>query len=214
VTEQEWLACADPTPMLEFLRGKASERKLRLFSCASVRRYWGMFQDNRSDRAIEITENYADSRKRQYPWRRFIQRWQEEASPIIVELFDLDAFLSAKTISVLEMESARRPHAQSSGGEAAERGKQIAFLRDLFGNPFRPVSFDAAWQTPTVVALAQVPYKERALPSGELDTVRLAVLADALEEAGCNNPDILDHLRGPGPHVRGCWPVDLLTGRS
>jgi hypothetical protein len=73
-----------------------------------------------------------------------------------------------------------------------------ALLRDLFGNPFRPVACDPAWRTPSVRRLAEVIYEE-----GAFD--RLPILADALEEAGCDNADILSHLRGPGPHVRGCW---------
>jgi hypothetical protein len=65
-----------------------------------------------------------------------------------------------------------------------------------------------------VVRLAQAAYEERHLPAGTLDDGRLAVLADALEEAGCTDTDIVGHLRGPGPHVRGCWPVDLCLGKS
>jgi hypothetical protein len=64
------------------------------------------------------------------------------------------------------------------------------------------------------VNLAQALYEERELPSGHLDAARLAVLADMLEEAGCANPRLLGHLRGPGPHVRGCWAVDLVLGQS
>jgi hypothetical protein len=95
-----------------------------------------------------------------------------------------------------------------------EGSAQSQLLRDLFGNPFRPVALDPAWLSPTVTALAQAAYEERSLPSGELDLARLKVLADAIEEAGCPDQAILDHLRGPGPHVRGCWPVDLVLGRK
>jgi hypothetical protein len=70
------------------------------------------------------------------------------------------------------------------------------------------------WNGGTIVQLAQSAYEERHLPAGTLDNGRLAVLADALEEAGCTDADILGHLRGPGPHVRGCWAVDLLLGKS
>jgi hypothetical protein len=87
-------------------------------------------------------------------------------------------------------------------------------VREVFGNPFRPVAISPAWRTPQVVALAQAAYDQRELPAGTLDPARMAVLADALEEAGCDNADILSHLRGPGPHVRGCWAVDLLLGKS
>jgi hypothetical protein len=88
--------------------------------------------------------------------------------------------------------------------------EQAAFLRDLFGNPFRPVPVDPAWlawERGTIPKLAEEIYEERAFD-------RLPVLADALEDSGCTNPDILSHLRGPGPHVRGCWVLDLLLGKS
>jgi hypothetical protein len=84
----------------------------------------------------------------------------------------------------------------------------------VFGNPFRPVPLDPTWRTPAVVQLAQAAYEERSLPSGVLDPDRLVVLSDALEEAGCTDQAILGHLRGPGPHCRGCWCVDFLTGRG
>jgi hypothetical protein len=102
--------------------------------------------------------------------------------------------------------------------ESAEKQHAIDFqlksLYCIFGNPFRPVSVEPAWLTPTVIKLAAVAYEERTLPSGELDSARLAVLTDALEEAGCTDTDILGHCRSEGPHVRGCWVIDLLLGKQ
>jgi hypothetical protein len=89
----------------------------------------------------------------------------------------------------------------------AERQAQAVLLRDIFGNPFRPTSVDPSWLTSTVAQLAEGIYQERAFD-------RMPILADALQDAGCDNEDILDHCRGPGPHVRGCWVVDLLLGKS
>src|SRR5262249_3621549 len=77
--------------------------------------------------------------------------------------------------------------------------------RDLFGNPLRPVTIDPAWQTPTALALAPAAYENRILPEGTLEPARLAILADALEEASCDNGELLNHCRQPGEHVRGCW---------
>jgi hypothetical protein len=79
--------------------------------------------------------------------------------------------------------------------------------RDIFGNPFRPVAFADSWRSETVVALAAGIYAERAFD-------RMPILADALEEAGCDHADVLSHCRGPGPHVRGCWVVDGLLGKE
>jgi hypothetical protein len=101
------------------------------------------------------------------------------------------------------------------GIRGVEQVAQTDFLRDIFGPlPFHLVSVDSSWLTPTVTTLATAAYEERAMPSGELDTARLAILADALEECGCDSRDILTHLRSPGPHVRGCWVVDLLLCKS
>ncbi len=93
----------------------------------------------------------------------------------------------------------------------AEEAAQATLLRCIFGNPFHPLpAIDPAlqaWNGGTVVKLAQAIYDDRAFD-------RLPILADALEEAGCDNKAILDHYRGPGPHVRGCWVVDLILGKK
>jgi hypothetical protein len=95
-----------------------------------------------------------------------------------------------------------------------EGGEQARLLREVLGNPFRPVTPDPAWLTPDVLSLAQAAYEHRKLPRGTLEPDRLALLADALEDAGCDSADLRGHLRGPGPHVRGCWAVDLVLGRQ
>jgi hypothetical protein len=92
-------------------------------------------------------------------------------------------------------------------------------LRDLFGpSPFREVRLDPtwlAWQGSIVVQLARAAYDNRDLPiGGTLDGARLAVLADALEEAGCTDSDILEHCRRRAEHVRGCWVLDALLGKE
>jgi hypothetical protein len=94
------------------------------------------------------------------------------------------------------------------------RAELASLLRDVVGNPFRRVAVDPSCLTPTVLTLAQTAYDERRLPSGYLDPARLAVQSDAFEEAGCTDDAILSHLRSPGPHVRGCWALDLLLGKE
>jgi hypothetical protein len=91
---------------------------------------------------------------------------------------------------------------------------QTQLLQDIFGNPFHSVTVDPSWLTPTVKNLATASYEQRSSPGGELDATSLAVLADALEEAGCADQAILGHLRGPGPHVRGCHILDEILRRS
>jgi hypothetical protein len=90
---------------------------------------------------------------------------------------------------------------------AGEEEIQTNLLRCVVGNIFRPVPLDPAWRTPAVLHLAQSIYDDRAFD-------QLPILADALEEAGCSSREVLDHCRGPGPHVRGCWVVDLVLGKG
>jgi hypothetical protein len=101
----------------------------------------------------------------------------------------------------------RRRSAEYRAALRAEHTAQCNLLRCIFGNPFRPVFFSPAWRSETAVALATAIYAERAFD-------RLPILADALEEAGCDHADSLAHCRGSGPHARGCWVVDEVLGKS
>jgi hypothetical protein len=240
VTEQEWLACTDPTPMLAFLRGRASERKARLFAVACCRRIWSLLEDERSRMAVAVAERFADglataSEVGAARWDADeAYRYRDSASPhdsaayVAVSVCLKQARLAAEFAVVytgyaVEDDAVRL----GSTSQIIDRGKHEAqtaeniasssLLRECFGDPFHPVSIPSAvlaWNESTVVRLAQAAYDNRILPTGTLDNGRLAVLADALEEAGCTSEDILGHLRGPGPHVRGCWPVDLCLGKS
>jgi len=97
--------------------------------------------------------------------------------------------------------------------QAGERKKHADRLRHIIGPPF-PLTIHPAWLSSTVLSLAQAAYDNRILPGGTLDNARLAVLADALEDAGCDNADILNHSRRPGDHVRGCWVIDAILGKT
>src|SRR5262249_32215617 len=115
---------------------------------------------------------------------------------------------------------ATRGLAQLIGSATPEeaRAEMTALLRDLVESPLRRPAPMAAtvsvWNEGLIPKVALAVYEERILPIGHLDPQRLMVLADALEEAGCAEPAVLGHLRGPGPHVRGCWVVDRVTGRE
>lgn len=100
------------------------------------------------------------------------------------------------------MESAVRADA-----EVHPRADLCALLREVFGNPFAPLAFDPVWRTETVLNLARGVYEDGAFE-------RLPILADALQEAGCELPELLGHCRNPGEHVRGCWALDLVLGKS
>jgi hypothetical protein len=103
-------------------------------------------------------------------------------------------------------------------GEYWVYAAQADLLRDICGNPARPLPplppAIRAWSDGTVRRIAEGVYDERRLPEGTLDSGRLAILADALSDAGCDNDDLIQHCRSGGPHVRGCWAVDLILGKS
>ena len=90
----------------------------------------------------------------------------------------------------------------------AERAQQALLVRDIFGKSFhKKARIQRRWRTDTVVALASQMYESR-------DFSAMPILADALQDAGCDSAEILDHCRGPGPHVRGCWVVDLVLRKE
>ena len=193
MTEPEWLASADARPMVEFLRDRLSDRKARLFACVAAGMGSPASARNRRNlrSAITTAEAFADGADVLAEMERHRRRSWAVTLP--------DARQSA-------LETSREFSITHRQAELA------GALRCVVGNPFRPITLDPAWRTPAVASLAQAAYDERLMPSGELDTARLAVLADALEDAGCADA-LLSHLRSPGPHVRGCWALDLILDK-
>jgi hypothetical protein len=231
MTEDEWLACADPTPMLEFLQGKASDRKLRLFAVACCRRIWHMLSDERSRTAVEVAEKHAEG-------KATAKEMDQALSPALLHAHHQhqggsgrDAAYAAAWSSVLfpaQCVSAAQfavgalaldaNSADNDEGLRAERSIQGTLVHCVFGNPFRPSRSPPAtvlaWNDGTVRRIAEGIYEERRLPEGTLDNGRLAILSDALLDAGCDNEDLIVHCRSPGPHVRGCWAIDLILGKE
>jgi hypothetical protein len=122
----------------------------------------------------------------------------------VSNLIDTEAGLAIVAASSL----IARHEPVSPARREAENTISSSTLRDIVGNPFRPVAFKRAllaWEGCTIPNMAQGTYDERVMPEGTLDRTRLGMLADALEEAGSTDAEILEHLRGQGPHVRGCW---------
>jgi hypothetical protein len=236
VTEAEWLNEQRRSQAMVFsLRGtkvtrtKAGKRKLRLFACACCRLAWDLLTSPLLRETVEVAEQFAESQTS----KEELQKAYESVSGLGMGTFTHDApghreWVAAsmarevahpKTLSAAFYMTAYRVPLEGRHGIGEQQRDSILcrLLRCVIGNPFRPSppfpSVVLAWNDQLVARLAQAAYDERHLPAGTLDTGRLAVLADALEEAGCTDADILGHLRGPGPHVRGCWPVDLcLTG--
>jgi len=234
VTEAEWLECPYARLMLDFRRGKISPRKLGLYACACCRRIWHLLTDERSRMAVEVAERFADGRAEKAEWYAADEAATEAAddaasSPstatsavccAVIDFAGPDAWEAAHETgahAAFAVEKSVKGKARKETAYDTELAAQAGLLRDILGNPFRPVAVDPAWLTwngGTIPKLAQAIYEERRLPDGTLDADRLAVLADALEEAGCTAADILSHCRQPGEHVRGCWVLDLILGKS
>jgi hypothetical protein len=214
MTEQEWLACTDPLLMLDFLRSKASDRKLRLYACAECRRVWSWFdQDEAGRHCIEVAERYADGQASTKELVRANKAIVKRGwLTVAVYATEQDAGYGAWAVAHGIVDS-RIQCVESEEVDAtatAERMIQSRLIRDIFDNPFHPVTLNSAWLAwngGTVVKMAQAIYDDRGFD-------RLPVLADALEEAGCTNAVIPSHCRSQGPHVRGCWVIDLILGKQ
>jgi hypothetical protein len=211
MTKSEWSACIDPQPMLDFLRGKVSDRKLWLFAAGCCRRIWHRLSDARCRQAVEVAEAYADglagaedlARSRKSAW----DAWKLPADAAAREVVAADAWGAAAAVT----------HYASwvtSGPRTGERLVQAGLLRDVAGNRApggsRPLAVNPswlAWRDGLLVSMARHLYQGR-------EFAELPVLTDALEEAGCADPDILNHFRLPGAHVRGCWVLDSLLGKE
>jgi len=179
--------------MLDVLPPTASSRKFRLVVCQMLRHDHTV---NTADarKSIELGERLADGEATDEEVLAFSRATLEESD--------------CSEWSALTANSRMSVQVYISSGPDPVRARVPHLLRECFGNPFRPVSPDPAWLTTTVVALAEGIYAERAFD-------RMPILADALQDADCTNDDVLSHCRGPVEgHLRGCWVIDLLTGRA
>jgi hypothetical protein len=229
MTEAEWLACTDPTPMLYFLGGEASVRKLSLFACACCRRIRRMLKDGRSRRALEIAEAHQSE---PVDSAAFVVGWNDAADALSAAVGERDSENhrgSAVALECLRVTAGDALRASLNvaqwidagfrhGPPTPEQRAQAQLLRDIFGNPFRPSPplppAVLAWHDATVRRIAEGVYQDWRMPEGTLDTARLAILADALLDAGCDGEELIQHCRSEGPHVRGCWVVDLILGKE
>jgi hypothetical protein len=231
MTEAEWRASDDPKDMLTQV-GIGPQRKLRLFACACCRRIWHLITDERCRNAVEVAERYADGlvkeRERakanrqaskvseeieaaaQTEWEVLSRSASFQAAAYAVELSGQVAWngagWAAAAVGFVAMNGNPRATARERMARRREESAQCNLLRDIFGNPFRPAAIGGRHVTPKITKLAETIYDRRAFD-------RLPVLADALDDAGCDEADVLAHCRGPGPHVRGCWVVDLVLGK-
>jgi hypothetical protein len=224
MTEAEWLGCEDVTALLKCLGEKASARKLRLFGVACCRSVWHLLKHVRSRRAVETAERHADglaSDEELDDARSGAAAAFRAESRKVYASDTAAAARAAETVCCLPSsaaDAASREVAELRADPVAQaklRKAHVPLLRDIFGNPLRPPAFQLGWRSPLVVTLASGIYDGPRREDGTFaDPRALAVLADALEDAGCNNAELLRHLRGSGPHIRGCWALDLILGKS
>jgi hypothetical protein len=211
MTESEWRTAFEPHAMLEFLQknGKVTDRKLRLFAVACSRRVWDLI-DALGRAAVEAAETFADG---------LVGPEEMRAARLACQGAGGQSawYASASNPAIAARNAARS--AQSGvkaqiGSDTQQLLAQAELVREIFGsslgNSFHPATIDSAWPAwngGPAAKIAQAIYDERAFE-------RMTILADALEKAGCDNEEMLSHLRGPGPHVRGCWVLDLILGKA
>ena len=200
MTEAEWLGCVKPRPMLGFLRGKASDRKLRLFAVGCAYKNTDRLPPAREHHiAIEVGERFADGNATREELltscRAAHQKRREFTTVLGIAAADC-ANLIASQAAYQCLRFSRLPDQVLCHS-----------LREIFANPFCPITLNPSWLTSTVLALANGIYSEKAFD-------RMPILADALQDAGYDNEDILNHCRQPAEHTRGCWVLDLVLGKT
>jgi hypothetical protein len=211
MTEAEWLTATDPAPMLTFIQGRTSERKLRLFACACVRPLLPLptllYVRLQMENVLAAAERFADGAESKVAMTRRRQRLASTNSnlPANAPAVNFDA---CRAVIVASQPAAFLSAVAIAADVLAGRPAvpQADLARCTFGNPFHPVAVEPSWLTSTVTALATGIYAERAFD-------RMPILADALQDAGCDNEDVLNHCRQPGAHARGCWVVDLVLAK-
>ncbi len=232
MTETEWISSDAPLAMLEFVRGTATTRKLRLFVIECCRRCWHLLADKPYRHAVEVAEQFAEgfataddlAQAHAIAYRVAVNGDEGEiAGPLWCAGWFTDPYYGAwdnsgssnapavlaAAASMANAQEAAELCVPWAAAFGIENAVQATLLRDVVHAPYRPVHFRNSWRWSnggTAIKLAKAIYED-----GAFD--QLPILADAIEDAGCDNEEILKHLRGPGPHVRGCWPVDLVLAK-
>jgi hypothetical protein len=239
ITASEWSTSADPEAMLEFISGRISDRKVRLFATACCRRVVHVVRDDRIRGIVDVSGKFADcdatavdlacecfEAERAQEWDNTLQGDAEKAA--VWALRALDSELDVASVVLrsyeahgviaaegLDAESSRRsvPPCYTFGYVVSELAKldeqraQANLLRDIVGDPASSFDFDSRWRTHDVIGLAHAIY-------GDCKFELLPILADALMDAGCDDERVLSHCRSITRHVRGCWVVDLVLGKT
>ena len=219
MTEAEWLACDDPEEMVRVIwRQQHSHRRMDLFCLACARLVLHLIEDEGAKRAFEWLEEHPGERYQPTSGGHVRDLFQGPGLALYDAHHRRDPGVSGAAVHVAydfwadwyeyAFPNLRERVATYPGALREDPRVYLpAMMRDIFGNPFRSAAIDPAWRTDTVLTLARGMYESR-------DFGAMPILADALQDAGCISEDILNHCRGPGPHARGCWVVDLVLGKQ
>ncbi len=211
MTEAEWFASDDFWQVVWHAGPRLIERRVRLMCCAFARCVAHLALDVRTCKALELAERCTEgqvSEAGRKAGRRNIQQLRFSLEPRSSRRANSAVYYALGRGNTTDLRGAAASALEATGSSAAERSRQVMIVRDIVGNPFRPVAFDPSWRSDTAVSLANGMYESR-------DFSAMPILADALQDAGCENDDILTHCRDPQQvHVRGCWVVDLVLGKA
>ena len=229
MTVREWVECVDPDVMLHCLERKLTHRKLRLYAAGCCRRIWPLLSDQRSRRAVEIAERHADAlasdaqlidaAKDAYLAARDARTNRISIIPLGFigsgNYIAADAAVFAANDEAITIDWLYKPAEaaacvyQSTSNWLPERIAQCQLLRDLIPNPFH----SKCYKLPTrytfdhIIKISQNIYLSAAFSD-------LPILADALEEVGYTDADVLSHCRSDSEHIRGCWVLDAILGKE
>jgi hypothetical protein len=218
-----WDACNDPWDMLSWSPGDSSVRQQGFWAVACIRRIWDWVPANCHELVAAVEDSlertdYLVGQVDRPKWEEVLGRESRSESHIksAVRWLLWPGFCKSAVGAVAD---AIAEHETGFTGRAnwppeyravwrREQAAHASLLREVRSNPYRPISLNPSWHTSDVLLIAHGIYESR-------DYFAMPILADALQDAGCDNPDILGHCRNTSlTHVRGCWVVDLVLGKE
>ncbi len=238
MTEEEWLTAKCSGPLLHFIAPKVSDRKLYYFDIACARRITPLLVHHASSHAVDVLERFVEGQcgvgvfdelsygvegaafsleyGHDVPWLHMAEQhanWvlAERPADLNYPIESARALITSAAYfidSIFSRVPFERRFRDPQPSPTGSRFQPVSLVHEIFGNPFRIVKSRRRLRTDTAVSLARGMYESREFGA-------MPILADALQDAGCDTDDILDHCRDTAQvHVRGCWVVDLVLGKK